>query len=200
MKLSYNKFCITSLATALFVLSASCQSGATTAKTFMSTSPSTITSTTVQASSAATTTQAPVVTSTTATVTSGIGTPLPLSTLPDGVVVFTKWRYARDRFTNIRIFDPLYKGKIFQISGTITGIIKDAGVPYIVVDDGSVPATLPYKSDWICSFQTDEYQLQALKQGQKITLQGVWGWGSRLIGNVESEPVYLDNCVVMVTV
>jgi hypothetical protein len=121
------------------------------------------------------------------------------TTLPGGIVLITRWQYTVQRFANTLIFDPQNKGRVFQITGKITTIVKDSNGPNIVVNDGSLPPGFPYASDWRCYFQTDETQLNGLKEGQTVTVQGTWGWGSRVIGSQNADPVFLDNCYIVLT-
>jgi hypothetical protein len=125
-------------------------------------------------------------------------TPPPRTTLPSGVVLITRWQYTVQRFANSLIFDPQNRGKTFQITGKITSIARDTGGPYVVVNDNSLPPGFPYASDWRCYFQTDETLLNGLKEGQTVTIQGVWGWSSRVIGSQNADPVFLDNCDIPV--
>jgi hypothetical protein len=124
------------------------------------------------------------------------GTPLPPTVLPNGSNYFTKWGYETARFKDAVAFDSKYNSTIFQVTGKITGIDKKQG--FLVVDDGSVPASLAYDSAWQCFFQTDLDiepnigQIMDLKVGQGVTIQGTWGF--RVIGKLPTDPVYLGNC------
>ena len=79
---------------------------------------------------------------------------------------------------------------MFQVSGTVKSIVQDG--PYVVIDDGSLPATYTFASEWMCYFQTDDSLLKGLKVGQKITVTGTWG-RTPPGGKVE-DPARLDNC------
>jgi hypothetical protein len=102
----------------------------------------------------------------------------------------TRWQYTVYRFRNLVAFDAVHKGTVFQVSGMVKSIVQ--GGPYVVIDDGSLPSSYTFASEWMCYFQTDESLLNRLKVGQIITVAGTWGRTTP--GGLKEDPVRLDNC------
>ncbi len=102
-------------------------------------------------------------------------------------VKVTAVKLASDYEANEVSADATYKGKILEVTGTISNIGKDIlDTPYVALSDGTQYSITSVQ----CMFdKSDQGQLTSLAKNTKITLQGR---GNGKLGNI-----LLNDCMIV---